>query len=202
MMTSLDQNVGRVLAALDAAGLADNTIVVFTSDNGGERFSDTWPLVGMKTELLEGGIRVPIIIRWPQKIQPGSRSDQVMISMDFLPTLYAAAGGKLLPAAQLDGLNLLDVLTGKTASRLRKLFWRYKARDQRAVRDGNWKYLKIDGKEYLFNLAQDQRERADLKEEESSRFNQLKKDFTEWNSEMLPYEANSYSHNIRDHIPL
>jgi len=92
MVQSLDVNVGRVLRALDANGLASSTIVVFTSDDGGERFSNTWPFSGMKHELLEGGLRVPTIARWPGYIAAGSVSDQAMITMDWMPTLLAAAG--------------------------------------------------------------------------------------------------------------
>src|SRR5207245_11408422 len=92
MVQSLDVNVGRVLRALDANGLASSTIVVFTSDDGGERFSNTWTFSGMMHELLEGGLRVPTIARWPGYIAAGSVSDQAMITMDWMPTLLAAAG--------------------------------------------------------------------------------------------------------------
>jgi arylsulfatase A-like enzyme len=96
MVQSLDVNIGRVLQALDASGLASNTIVVFTSDNGGERFCDTWPFTGMKMELLEGGLRIPSIMRWPGRIAAGAVSEQVMITMDWMPTLLAAALQTLL----------------------------------------------------------------------------------------------------------
>src|SRR5690606_18423021 len=98
MMRSMDAGVGNLLAALERTGMATNTIVLFTSDNGGERFSDTWPFIGQKGELLEGGIRVPMLVRWPARIQAGSRSEQVNISMDWVPTLLAAAGGAPDPA--------------------------------------------------------------------------------------------------------
>ena len=104
--------VGRVLQALDADGLSDNTIVIFTSDNGGERFSDTWPFTGKKTELLEGGLRVPALVRWPDRIPAGRTSEQVTITMDWLPTLLAAAGAAPDPDYPPDGINLLPVLTG------------------------------------------------------------------------------------------
>jgi arylsulfatase A-like enzyme len=193
MVTNLDQNVGKVLAALDAANLAANTIVVFTSDNGGERYSDNWPFIGAKTELLEGGIRVPLVVRWPGRIPPGTRSEQVMVSMDFLPTLYAATGEKLGTDVVTDGMNLLDVLTGKSAVQPRTLFWRYKARDQRAIRSGEWKYLKMDDKEYLFNVVADPRERANLKDRQPALFARLKSEFAAWNATMLPYPAESNS---------
>lgn len=197
MVESMDANVGKLLAALDRLGIADNSVIVFTSDNGGERFSDTWPFVGAKTELLEGGIRVPLILRWPERIRAGSTSQQVMISMDFLPTLLAAAGGSPDRASPADGENLLGVLTGEAPEHPRTLFWRYKAVEQAAVRDGDWKYLKIGSREYLFNLAEDLRERANLKDRHPERFARLKADFAAWNATMLPYPTDSYSDSIK-----
>ena len=149
MVQSLDTNVGRVLHALDAGGLASNTIVVFTSDNGGERFSDNWPFSGMKQELLEGGLRIPAVARWPGHIAAASVSDQVMITMDWLPTLLAAAGTLPDAAYPSDGENLGPIVNGRAALHPRKLYWRYKAGSQRAMRDGNWKYLQIAGKSFL-----------------------------------------------------
>ena len=92
MIQTMDLQIGRVLQAIEANGIAGNTIVIFTSDNGGERFADTWPFTGRKTELLEGGLRVPMIASWPGHIPRGQTNDQVAISMDWLPTLLAAAG--------------------------------------------------------------------------------------------------------------
>ena len=94
----MDLQVGRVMEALAKAQIAENTIVIFTSDNGGERFADTWPFTGKKSELLEGGLRIPAVIRWPRSIHEGTVSDQVMITMDWLPTLLEAAGASQDPA--------------------------------------------------------------------------------------------------------
>jgi arylsulfatase A-like enzyme len=91
MVRSLDDNVGRVLYALERNGLRDNTIVIFTSDNGGERFSDSWPFSGMKTELLEGGLRVPTVMRWPARIPAGSRSKQQMPRRPWRPGLRSSS---------------------------------------------------------------------------------------------------------------
>jgi len=195
MVRSMDDQVGRVLDALERKGIADNTIVVFTSDNGGERFSDVWPLVGAKTELLEGGIRVPFVMRWPGKIPAGSVSEQTAMSMDFLPTFVAAAGGSPNRGFAPDGVNLLPVLEGKAPAFSRQLFWRYKALQQVAFRDGDWKYLQINGREYLFNLADDQRERANLISHEPGRLNEMKEQFAKWNADMLPYTVISSSYN-------
>src|SRR6266446_2869052 len=92
MIEQMDLQVGRVLEALDANGVTENTIVIFTSDNGGERFADTWPFTGRKTELLEGGLRIPAVISWPARIPRGRTTDQVAIAMDWVPTLFEAAG--------------------------------------------------------------------------------------------------------------
>ncbi|MBK6673646.1 MAG: sulfatase-like hydrolase/transferase [Proteobacteria bacterium] len=194
MVLAMDRGVGQVLAALESAGIARNTIVIFTSDNGGERFSDTWPFVGQKSELLEGGIRVPFFLRWPGRVAAGSRSEQVNISMDWVPTLLAAAGTAPDPAFPSDGLDLLGVVTGREPVKPRSLYWRYKFAEQAALRDGDWKYLKIGRNEQLFNLARDERERANQAEREPARFAAMKQQWAAWNATMLPYPAGSYSH--------
>jgi arylsulfatase A-like enzyme len=186
MVQSLDVNIGRVLQSLDASGLADNTIVVFTSDNGGERFSKTWPFSGMKTELLEGGLRVPMIVRWPGRTTAGSVSEQVVITMDWVPTLLAAAGTSPDAAYPSDGEDLGPIVTGRAAPHPRKLYWRYKAGSQRAIRDGDWKYLRIAGNEFLFDVVKDPRERANLKDRQKDVFDRLKSDWEAWNDAMLP----------------
>ena len=186
MVQSLDVNIGRVLQALDASGLAGNTIVVFTSDNGGERFSKTWPFSGMKTELLEGGIRVPTIVRWPGRIAAGSVSEQVTITMDWVPTLLAAAGTAPDAAYPSDGEDLGPVMTGGATPHSRRLYWRYKAGSQRAIRDSDWKYLRIAGNEFLFDVVKDPRERGNLKDRQKDVFDRLKADWETWNDTMLP----------------
>jgi arylsulfatase A-like enzyme len=189
MVQSMDTNVGRVLQALDNHGQAANTIVVFTSDNGGERFSKTWPFSGMKEELLEGGLRVPALVRWPGRVAAGSLSEQVMISMDWMPTLLAAAGSQPDPAYPPDGEDLVPILSARQTAHPRKLFWRYKAGGQRAVRDGDWKYLRMAGNEFLFDVVRDPRERANLKERHYDVFQRLKSEWETWNNTMLPERA-------------
>jgi arylsulfatase A-like enzyme len=195
MVQSLDDNIGRVLQALDASGLAGNTIVIFTSDNGGERFSSVWPFSGMKQELLEGGIRVPAIVRWPGRIAPGAVSEQVMITMDWMPTLLAAAGTSPDAAYPSDGEDLGQVLTGRAEAHSRKLCWRYKAGSQRAIRDGDRKYLRIAGNEFLFDIVRDPRERANLKEREKDIFERLKIDWEAWDTTMLPERSRPAPYN-------
>lgn len=196
MVESMDANIGRLLDYLEQSGQADDTIIIFTSDNGGERFSDTWPLIGSKTELLEGGIRVPLVIRWPSRIAAGSESDQVMVSMDMVPTLLAASGASAKGLPSFDGENLLAVLTGQTTPKERTLFWRYNAADQAAMRSGKWKYLKIRDREFLFDLANDEHERANRKAHEPEIFERMKQQYTEWNATMLPYTEKNYTHSI------
>jgi len=186
MVQSLDANVGRVLQALDASGLASNTIVVFTSDNGGERFSNTWPFSGMKDELLEGGLRIPSIVRWPGRTAAGSTSEQVMVTMDWMPTLLAAAGTSPDAAYPSDGEDLGPTVTGGAAPHPRKLYWRCHSGSQRAIRDGNWKYLRIAGNEFLFDVVRDPRERANLKDRDREVYDRLKGDWEAWNETMLP----------------
>jgi arylsulfatase A-like enzyme len=186
MVEAMDLQIGRVLQALEANGLRENTIVVFTSDNGGERFSDTWPFTGRKTELLEGGLRIPAIVSWPDRIPQGRTSDQVAMSMDWMPTLLAAAGTTPDPAYPADGMNLLPGLTGNAAPVPRTVFWRYKANWQRAVRDGDFKYLKILDNTFLFNVVEDPMERANLKERRKDVYDRLVAEWLDWNDTMLP----------------
>ena len=133
MVTRMDMQIGRILSALDRLGIADNTIVIFTSDNGGERYSDVWPFTGRKTELLEGGLRIPAIVRWPHHIPAGATSEQVMISMDWLPTLLALGGGRPDPAYPSDGMDLSDALLRGAVPKERTLCWRYLNLSQRAL---------------------------------------------------------------------
>ncbi|HEY2461765.1 MAG TPA: sulfatase-like hydrolase/transferase [Candidatus Acidoferrum sp.] len=196
MIEEMDRQVGRVLAALDANGLTENTIVIFTSDNGGERFADTWPFTGKKTELLEGGLRIPALICWPARIAQGRTTEQVGISMDWMPTLLAAAGGEADAAYPLDGMNLLPMLTENAAPVPRKLFWRYKSNEQRAMRDGDYKFLKIRENTFLFNVVEDPLERANLKERRKEIYQRLVREWNEWSSTMLPEIKESYTHGF------
>lgn len=184
MMKSLDEGVGRVLKALDALGRARDTIVIFTSDNGGERFSFNWPFTGAKFELFEGGIRVPAIMRWPGVVPAGRTTDQVAVTMDWTATILAAAGAQVDSKYPLDGLDLLPVARGARPIFERALFWRHGA--QAAARVGSWKYLKVDDKtERLFDLSTDERERADFREARPAEFERLRGEYLKWEAQML-----------------
>jgi arylsulfatase A-like enzyme len=177
MIHHMDEGIGTVLAALPDPA---NTLVVFTSDNGGERYSDTWPLVGKKMDLLEGGIRVPYIVRWPGRVKAGGVTGQHAITMDWVATFLEAAGAKPHPDYPLDGLSLLGVLKDPQATFARDLFWRMKHRRQRAVRSGDWKYFASEDGEFLFNLAVDARERANHGKREPARLAELRARYEAW----------------------
>jgi arylsulfatase A-like enzyme len=196
MVEAMDRQVGRVVDALAAAQLAENTIVIFTSDNGGERFADTWPFTGKKSELLEGGLRIPAIVLWPGHVRPGRVSDQVMITMDWLPTLLEAAGTQPDGAFPSDGMSLLTSLVGDALPVPRKLYWRFHANAQRAMRDGDMKWLKIRENTFLFNVVSDPLERANLKERQPEVYRRLVAEYDAWNGTMLPENPSSYSEKI------
>lgn len=193
IVMAMDQQIGRILDTLDRLGIADNTIVVFTSDNGGERFSDTWPFTGKKTELLEGGLRVPLIVRWPGVSRPGSTCNQTAMSMDFAATLVAAGGGAPHPDFPFDGIDLRPAISGATPIS-RKLFFRYLHLEQQAYRNGDWKYLKIAENTFLFNVANDPLERANLKTLHADVFAQMIADYKAWEATMLPLDPNAQTH--------
>jgi len=187
MMKSMDAGIGRVLDALKASGLDRNTLVIFTSDNGGERFSYNWPFRGQKMDLFEGGVRVPAIVRWPGVTAPGGVSDQQNITMDWTATMIAAAGNKPDPKYPLDGQDLTDVLKGRKPIHDRTFFWR--TFRQGAMRSGKWKYLRDGKNEFLFDLSVDEREQADFKDSHPEILERLRAEFTKWESEMQRYPA-------------
>lgn len=195
MMRSLDANVGKVLGSLDRLGLADNTLVVFTSDNGGERFSDNWPFTGRKTELLEGGLRVPAIVRWPGRTRPGSVSDAQVMTMDWLPTFASAAGGEAHPDFPSDGIDVHPAIAGRELVE-RTLFWRFANHEQRAARRGRFKWLEIAGNAFLFDVVADPMERANLREREPAVFAELAAAWDEWNTGMLPPDPAAGRHGF------
>ena len=186
MIHHMDEGIGWVVQALREAGQLDNTLIVFTSDNGGERFSDNWPLVGGKMDLTEGCIRVPWIAHWPAVIAPGTVSAQHCMTMDWSATLLDVAGAQAAPQYPLDGVSLRDVLQDPNYRFERPLFWRMNHRQQRAMRQGSWKYLRVDGHDYLFDLTQDARERANLAKRDPERLARMRQDWEDWNATMPP----------------
>jgi len=199
MIHHMDEGIGRLVDTLRRERLLEDTLIVFTSDNGGERFSDNWPLVGGKMDLTEGGIRVPWIAHWPAVIRAGGVSAQHCMTMDWSATLLDVGGGVPEPAYPLDGISLAAVLRDPAHRLERPLYWRMNHRQQRALRAGRWKYLKVDEHEYLFDLDTDERERANLARRHPERFQALRQAWEAWDATVpaIPDDATvslGYSH--------
>ncbi|MEE1751420.1 sulfatase family protein [Streptomyces sp. SP18CS02] len=188
MVEDLDRSVGEVLAALRRSGQEKDTLVVFASDNGGERFSYNWPLSGNKSSLKEGGIRVPTLVRWPARIDGGQVSEEPVFTPDWTATLLEVAGARPDPAHPLDGASLAGyLLRGERAPR-RDLFWR--VRGERALRRGEWKYYRgAGGKDQLFRLTEDAREQADKASAEPERLAALRAAWERTDAGLLPYPS-------------
>ncbi len=150
MMQRLDESVGLLMRALRDTGLERDTLVVFTSDNGGERYSYNWPMGDGKGSLREGGIRVPAIARWPGRVPAGGTTDLITITMDWTATLLAVGRATPDPAYPLDGRDLSPLYRGESARFDRTIFWRTSQED--AARRGRWKYLRTQGSESLFDI--------------------------------------------------
>jgi arylsulfatase A-like enzyme len=188
MMRSLDDGVGLVMKAIKRAGLDRNTLVIFTSDNGGERFSYHWPFSGRKGDLLEGGIRVPAILRWPGVVPANRVTRQMAISMDWTATILAVAQTDAASAYPLDGIDLLPVVKGQSVASDRTFFWRINVKD--AVREGRWKYYRNGPTRSLFDLSVDEREQADFSTKYPDIMERLSSEFDKWNKQMLPRPSN------------
>jgi len=189
MLEDLDGEVGRVLASLKKHQLEKNTLVVFVSDNGGfARAANMGPLSGAKSTTLEGGIRVPLIMRWPGRIKPGTTSKQVCATFDLTRSILNLSGAKV-PAGQLDGFDLVNHITENRKDFARTLFWRGKRgeRTWSAVRSGDLKYVrKVEGEtsEWLFDLAGDIAEKNDLSGSRPGELRRLKKLLADWEKDV------------------
>jgi arylsulfatase A-like enzyme len=184
LIEHLDAGIGRVMACLEETGHASNTLVVFSSDNGGSipHGADNGPLAGGKQDMLEGGIRVPTCAVWPGHIRPGSESDRVALTMDLFPTICEAAGAE--PPRGIDGRSILPTLLGRPQPpEDRALYWvrleggrRYRGKPYYAARRGPWKILQNDAFEplRLYNLTEDPQETTDLAERRPEMFGELK----------------------------
>jgi arylsulfatase A-like enzyme len=201
MIHHMDEGIGWITAALREEGLLENTLIVFTSDNGGERFSDNWPLVGGKMDLTEGGIRVPWIAHWPAVIPAGSVSAQHSLTMDWSATMLELGGGTPHPDHPLDGVSLAALLRDPAHRFERPMYWRMNHRGQRALRDGDWKYLMVDGHEYLFNIPADARERANRAKREPERLAAMREQWLAWDATLpaIPADATvSLGYSVKD----
>jgi arylsulfatase A-like enzyme len=186
MVKSMDSGIGRVFDALRKADLERNTLVVFTSDNGGERYSLNWPFQFQKFYLWEGGIRIAAIVRWPGVVPAGKVTGQAVVTMDWAATFLDVANAKTDAAYPFEGESVMAVCAGKRAPFDRTIFWRVRARPQAAARMGKWKYLRDRGEEHLFDLAADPGEAVDLKDKQANTFEKLRAAYAAWNATMLP----------------
>ena len=186
MLERADQGVGQILAALHQRGLTSNTLVVFTNDNGGEWLSRNAPLFHRKGTLWEGGIRVPLILRWPGQLPAGRVSRQVAITTDITATILAATGARPPESYRPDGIDIIPILRGKAPLVERRLFWRWARTDrqQRAARLGQWKLL-VDGSQLLlFDLSVDPGERTDLAARRPDLVATMKRLLAEWEADV------------------
>jgi arylsulfatase A-like enzyme len=184
MLRSMDDGIGRVLDALREHGIEDDTIVVFTNDNGGalSNHALNLPLRGFKGDFYEGGLRVPMVIRWPGRVEEGAVYSEPVSTLDIFAT-FAAAAGAGPPPRPIDGVDLLPFLSDPDSDAPHpNLFWRRGRRS--AVRSGDWKLLRDGAKVQLFNLARDPGERVNLRAAEPARIAILKQAYAEWESEM------------------
>lgn len=202
MIENLDIQIGRLVTALKQSGKFEETLIMFTSDNGGHYgITKQWPLRSGKGSYYEGGIREPLLVRWPGKVPPGSRTDVPVSNLDFFPTLLEVAGVKEPEAETLDGQSLLPLLTGEGVFEERPLFWHFpiyleaylkdsdptqdplfRTRPGSAIRLGDWKlihYFENDDVE-LYNLKEDIGEKNNLAETNSGKRQELLKILQQW----------------------
>jgi arylsulfatase A-like enzyme len=185
MLSALDDGIGAVIEKLRAAGVEDDTLIFFISDNGGPTQATTAqndPLKGVKGQLWEGGTRVPYIVQWKRRLPGGKTYDRPVISLDILPTALAAAGGQR--PEDLDGVDILPYLAGrKNGDPHEALYWRFGA--SLAIRKGDWKVLKLQREAaMLFNLADDIGEKNDLAAARPEKVKELETDLNHWNAQL------------------
>ncbi len=191
MTHSLDENVGRIIAHLEKLNLLDNTILIFSNDNGGQKttlHADNYPLRGMKGDIYEGGIRVPMAVRWPSKIKSGTVSNEIVSSLDILPTILAAAGQKSKSNPQLKGMDLVQVANikkGKTPAE-RELYW-YLGKQKGALRKGDWKLIVLgDAQPQLYNLKTDIGETKDVYSTQTAIAKNMLQTYRKWEGSLPP----------------
>ena len=195
-LESIDTGVGMIVAELARLSLAEDTILIFTSDNGGEdRVTSNAPLRAGKSTLYEGGIREPLIVRWPGRVKPRTVCKTPVTSVDYYPTFQEITGAKPAGVQKLDGLSIVPLLKDPDASLKREaIYWHYPlsrphflgGRSGGAVRAGNWKLVEFfgTGKFELYNLANDIGEKHDLAAEQPAKLAELRKKLADWRKEV------------------
>ncbi len=189
MVESLDLSVGRFVEKLEKMGIAENTLIILTGDNGGDHPETTGGLREYKGYSHEGAVREPLIIKWPGKIKAGSTNDEMVIGMDFYPTILEFAGIAAKPDQHADGVSIAPLLSGaKTELDRDALYWHYphyhRTKPYGAIREGDWKLIEFfeDGKLELFNLKNDPHETKDLAESNPEKAKQLLEKIKAWRS--------------------
>jgi arylsulfatase A len=187
MVESLDQSIGRLMTKLDKLGIADNTVIILTGDNGGNFDATDAGLKGYKGFSHEGGVREPFVVKWPGKTKPGSRSDALVIGTDLYPTMLEMAGLPARPNQHQDGLSITKILDGSTSSPERdQLFWHYphyhRTKPYGAIRHGDWKLIEFfeDGALELYNLKKDPGEQTNLALKNPRKAAQLLTELNDW----------------------
>jgi len=217
MIKRLDWNIGRVLSALEELGKAQDTLVIFTSDNGGLATAEgsptcNLPLAEGKGWMYEGGTREPLIVRWPGRIEAGSTCDVPVTSPDFYPTILEAAGLDLIPEQHCDGVSLMPLLRGGSALDREAIFWHYPHYGNQggtpgsSVRAGDWKLIEFfeDGRLELYNLREDPGEKDNRAEREPGRVKELHGLLRAWREEMeaiIPEPNPDYDPSLWDLDP-
>ena len=194
MVETVDDGVGRLMTALREKEIEENTLVIFTSDNGGmSKATDNSPLRANKGSNYEGGLRVPVIVKWPGVTEPGSISDEPVISTDFYPTILGATGLPKRPLQHVDGVDLSSVLKGRSRIDRQSLFWHYPHYNQHpqsfpatVIRKGHWKLIEIldTGELELYNLALDVGEQNNLADVHSGLAQSLLAEMRAWRAEV------------------
>jgi len=183
MIESLDAEVGRIVKEVEKLGLEKDTLIFFTSDNGAYSWvGSNQPCRGQKTDLWEGGHRVPAIAYWPGKIKPAAVTHQTTMTMDLFPTMLEMAGTQTAENLRLDGTSLLGVLLKNSSMPERPLYWRF--RGQHALRKGPWKFLVRGKNEYLFNVENDIGETKNLIEQKPEIAEELKQMYDVWEKDV------------------
>ncbi len=181
-VTRMDSAIGKVLEALDKSGVADNTLVLFLSDNGGSGNGGNAPLKGSKSTMWEGGLRVPFLIRWPGRVPAGVVTGEFLTTLEIVPTLLAATGAPAPDGVVLDGFDMLPVLRGEKPSPRTEMFWQ--RRGDKAARVENWKWVESSKGNGLFDLSHDAGEEHDLSSEKPEILKMMEERFARWRQEM------------------
>jgi len=193
MIERMDECIGKILKKLEERRLADNTLVIFMSDNGAPRSGSNAPFSGYKGNLFEGGIRVPCIARWPGVLPAGITSNQPCITMDFSLSIIRAAGVRPSKNRPFDGIDILRVIENTQPIQKRTLFWRARRGPwtRKAVRDGSLKYILLQKgnelSEYLFDLEKDPAEKHNLKDLRKQDVWRLKMLLSDWEQQLRPH---------------